>query len=92
MSNFEWPSLIPQHYSPYDSRDTINELRAGGSRLTEAAWLFLTIFMLKWQCSDGWVQQPVQLRPPHYTLWGQSQPPQHMTSSSKSRTELQMVV
>jgi hypothetical protein len=82
MSNFERPSLIPQHYSPYDSRDTINKLRAGGSRLTEVAWLFLTIWMLNQQNNvESFSVKPphhqlvpsVEPRPPHGGTYGSSQ-------------------
>jgi hypothetical protein len=44
MSNIEQPSLIPQHYH---SQKLINELRAGGSSVTQAAWLLITIWMLQ---------------------------------------------
>ena len=56
---------VPQHYDYVSShsQSVINELRAG-SRLTEAAWLLLTIWMLQQQ-SVGF--QPVRQapRPPH---------------------------
>jgi hypothetical protein len=41
MTNFERPSLVHQHSH---SQKLINELRAGDSRLTQAAWLFITIW------------------------------------------------
>lgn len=37
MSNFQRSSLVHQHYSSYHSQEVINELRAGDSRLTQAA-------------------------------------------------------
>ena len=37
---------IPQHYVSYHSQSVINELRAGDSRVKEAAWLLITIWML----------------------------------------------
>jgi hypothetical protein len=62
-------SLVPQYSY---SQDTINELRAGDSRVREAAWLLITIWMLQQQ-SVGF--QPVrQVRqappPPHRQLFG----------------------
>jgi len=64
MSNFKRPSLVLQYYSLYDSQEVINELRAGDSWLTQAAWLLITIWMLQQQ-SVGF--QPVRqaLMPPH---------------------------
>ena len=61
MDKIEQPA--PQHYVSSHSQSVINELRAG-SRLTEAAWLLLTIWMLQQQ-SVGF--QPVipVVRPPH---------------------------
>ena len=61
MNNFERPSLISQHYSLYDSQEVINELRAGDSRWTQAAWLLITIWMLQQQ---GAGFQPVRQVPP----------------------------
>ena len=58
MDKIEQPA--PQHYVSSHSQSVINELRAG-SRLTEAAWLLVTIWMLQQQ-SVGF--QPV-VRPPH---------------------------
>jgi hypothetical protein len=54
---------VPRPHVSYYSQSVINELRAG-SRLTEAAWLLLTIWMLQQQ-SVGF--QPVRQapRPPH---------------------------
>lgn len=60
MDSIERSSLVPKYSY---SQNAINELRAG-SRLTEAAWLLLTIWMLQQQ-SVGF--QPVRQapRPPH---------------------------
>ena len=55
-----------QHYVSYHSQSVIKGLRAG-SRLTEAAWLLLTIWMLQQQ-SVGF--QPVrQALPPPHLQW-----------------------
>jgi hypothetical protein len=51
---------VPQHYVSYHSQSVIKDLRAG-SRLTEAAWLLITIWMLQQQ-SVGF--QPVRQAPP----------------------------
>jgi len=61
MNKIEQP--VPQHYVSYHSQSLIKELRAG-SRLNEAAWLLLTIWMLQQQ-SVGF--QPVRQapQPPH---------------------------
>lgn len=55
---------VPQPYLSYHSQSAINELRAGNSRVTQAAWLLLTIWMLQKQ-SLGF--QPVRQAsmPPH---------------------------
>jgi hypothetical protein len=80
MSNFERPSLLPQHYSSYHSQQVINELKAGDSRLTQAGWLLITIWMLQ-QKSVGF--QPVNNPPcpPHIEsarnlLFGKPKPDQ----------------
>jgi len=41
MDNIQRP--VPQHYVSYHSQSVINELRAGDSRVREAAWLLITI-------------------------------------------------
>jgi hypothetical protein len=60
---------VPQHYLSYHSQSVINELRAGDSRVREAAWLLITIWMLQQQ-SLGF--QPVRQAPPppHRQLFG----------------------
>ena len=58
MDKIEQP--VPQHYVSYYSQSVINELRAG-SRLTEAAWLLITIWMLQQQIVGF---QPVRQAPP----------------------------
>jgi hypothetical protein len=70
---------VPQHYVSYHSQSVIKELRAG-SRLTEAAWLLITIWMLQQQ-SVGF--QPVRQAPmpPHLEsarnlLFGKPKPDQ----------------
>ena len=52
---------VPQHYVSYHSQSVINELRAGDSRVREAAWLLITIWMFQQQ-SVGF--QPVRQAPP----------------------------
>ena len=44
MSKAERPSLVTQHSH---SQKLITELRAGDSRLTQAIWLFIIIWMLQ---------------------------------------------
>ena len=61
ISNVEEQVKTVQHYSSHHSQEVINELRAGDSRLTQAAWLFITIWMLQQQ-SVGF--QPVKHTPP----------------------------
>jgi len=58
MDKIEQP--VTQHYVSYHSQSVIKELRAG-SRITEAAWLLITIWMLQQQ-SVGF--QPVRQAPP----------------------------
>ena len=62
---------LSQHYLFYHShsQNAINELRAGDSRVKEAAWLLITIWMLQQQ-SVGF--QPVRQAPPppHRQLFG----------------------
>ena len=66
MDSIERSSLVPQYSY---SQDAINELRAGDSRVREAAWLLITIWMLQQQ-SVGF--QPVRQAPPppHRQLFG----------------------
>eukprot|EP00978_Attheya_sp_CCMP212_P049240 scaffold635282_cov519-Attheya_sp.AAC.3 len=73
MDNIQRP--VSQHDLSYHSQSVINELRAGDSRLTQAAWLLITIWMLQQQ-SAGF--QPINLvpRPPHLQgLYGNQQHP-----------------
>ena len=60
---------VPQHYVSYHSQSVIKELRAGDSRVREAAWLLITIWMLQQQ-SVGF--QPVRQAPspPQRQLFG----------------------
>jgi hypothetical protein len=59
MDKIEQP--VPQHYVSYHSQSVIKQLRAG-SRLNEAAWLLITIWMLQQQ-SVGF-QPVIQASPP----------------------------
>jgi len=59
MDNIQRP--VSQDSLPSHSESVINELRAGDSRVREAAWLLITIWMLKQQ-SVGF--QPVRQAPP----------------------------
>ena len=54
---------VPRPYVSYHSESVIKELRAG-SRLNEAAWLLLTIWMLRQQSVGFQPVRPV-VRPPH---------------------------
>lgn len=65
MDKIEQP--VPRHYVSYHSQSVIKQLRAG-SRLNEAAWLLITIWMLQQQ-SVGF--QPVR----------QASPPPHIESA-----------
>lgn len=65
MDKIEQP--VPRHYVSYHSQSVIKQLRAG-SRLTEAAWLLITIWVLQQQ-SVGF--QPVR----------QASPPPHIESA-----------
>ncbi len=58
MDSIERSSSVPQYSY---SQDAINELRAGDSRVTQAAWLLITIWMFQQQ-SVGF--QPVRQAPP----------------------------
>ena len=87
MSNIERP--FPQHYH---SQKLINELRSGDSRVPQAAWLLLTIWMLQQQ-SVGF--QPVRQAPPppHRQLFGgTSSSPRnnYFSKSSQTGASLQM--
>ena len=65
---------VPQHYVSNHSQSVINELRAG-SRLTEAAWLLLTIWMLQQQ-SVGFQTVRQAPPPPHLKcLYGKNYKP-----------------
>ena len=44
MDSIKRSSLVPQYSY---SQDAINQLRAGDSRVREAAWLLITIWMLQ---------------------------------------------
>ena len=61
MTNSEQSSLV-SHQS--QSQKRVNELRAGDSRVTQAAWLLITIWMLQQQSVGFQPVRPVA-RPPH---------------------------
>jgi hypothetical protein len=89
MDSIERYSLVPQYSY---SQDAINELRAGGSRVREAAWLLITIWMLQQQ-SLGF--QPVRQAPPpphHQLFGGTSSSPRknYFSKSSQPGDSLQM--
>ena len=60
---------LSQDSLPSHSESVINELRAGDSRLTEAAWLLITIWMLQQQ-SVGFQSVRQAPPPPHRQLFG----------------------
>jgi hypothetical protein len=83
---------VPQHYLSYHSQSVIKELRAGDSRVREAAWLLITIWMLQQQ-SVGF--QPVRQAPPppHRQLFGgtsSSPRKNYFSKSSQPGPSLQM--
>jgi hypothetical protein len=89
MDSIERSSLVPQYSY---SQDAINQLRAGDSRVREAAWLLITIWMLQQQ-SVGF--QPVRQAPPppHRQLFGgTSSSPRnnYFSKSSQPGTSLQV--
>jgi hypothetical protein len=89
MDSIERSSLVPQYSY---SQDPINKLRAGDSRVREAAWLLITIWMLQQQ-SVGF--QPVRQAPPppHRQLFGgTSSSPRnnYFSKSSQPGASLQM--
>ena len=93
MTKIEQP--VPQHYVSYHSESVIKELRAG-SRVTEAAWLLLTIWMLQQQ-SVGFQLVRQAPPPPHIEsarnlLFGKpkSDQPSGRQYPYRSRTQLEM--
>ena len=89
MDSIERSSSVPQYSY---SQNAINELRAGSSRVREAAWLFITIWMLQQQ-SVGF--QPVRQAPPppHRQLFGgtsSSLRKNYFSKSSQPGTSLQV--
>jgi hypothetical protein len=86
MSNIKRPLLVPQHYY---SQKVINELRAGDSRVRQAAWLLITIWMLQQQSVSF---QPVRQAPtpPHRQLFGGTSSSPRNNYFSKSSASLQM--
>jgi hypothetical protein len=90
MDKIEQP--VPQHYLSDHSQSVIKELRAGDSRVREAAWLLITIWMLQ-QRSVGF--QPVRQAPPppHRQLFGgtsSSPRKNYFSKSSQPGPSLQM--
>ena len=75
--------LVSQHYLSYHSQSVINEIRADDLRVTQAAWLLITIWMLQQQ-SVGF--QPVRQAPPppHRQLFGGTSSSPRNNSFSKS--------
>lgn len=89
MDSIKRSSLVPQYSY---SQNAINELRAGDSRVKEAAWLLITIWMLQ-QRSVGF--QPVRQAPPppHRQLFGgtsSSLRKNYFSKSSQPGTSLQV--
>jgi hypothetical protein len=89
MDSIERSSSVPQYSY---SQNAINELRAGDSRVKEAAWLLITIWMLQHQ-SVGF--QPVRQAPPppHRQLFGgtsSSSRKNYFSKSSQPGVSLQM--
>lgn len=77
-----------KEYVSAESESAINQLRAGESRVTEAAWLLLTIWMLHHQ-GVGSFQQPIVKGPPQFEaaralLFGPAKP-DHLFSKQCSR-------
>ena len=89
MDSIERSLLVPQYSY---SQNAINELRAGDSRVKEAAWLLITIWMLQ-QRSVGF--QPVRQAPlpPHRQLFGgtlNTPRKNYFSKSSQPGTSLQV--
>lgn len=89
MDSIERSLSVPQYSY---SQNAINELRAGDSRVKEAAWLLITIWMLQ-QRSVGF--QPVRQAPPppHRQLFGgtlNTPPKNSFSKSSQPGTSLQV--
>ena len=88
MDSIERSSSVPQYSY---SQNAINELRAGSSRVREAAWLLITIWMLQQQSVGFQPVRPVA-RPPHVEaaqnlLFGKPKPDQF--SSQRVETKLE---
>jgi hypothetical protein len=88
MDSIERSSLVPQYSY---SQNAIKELRAGDSRVTQAAWLLITIWMLQQQ-SVGF--QPVRQAPmpPHLEsarnlLFGKPKPDQFSSQRFETKVE-----
>ena len=77
MDSIEPSSSVPQYSY---SQNAINELRAGDSRVTQAAWLLITIWMLQQQSVGFQTRNPAPM-PPHLEsarnlLFGKPKPDQ----------------
>jgi len=88
MDSIERYSLVPQYSY---SQDAINELRAGNSRVREAAWLLITIWMLQQQSVGFQPVRPVA-RPPHLEsarnlLFGKPKPDQFSSQRFETKVE-----
>jgi len=83
MSNIEQSSLVPQRSH---SREVINELRAGDSRLRQAAWLFIKVWMLQHQSVDFQTIRQAPPPPHHQLFGGTSSFPRNNYFSKSSQT------
>ena len=69
-----------------------NELRAGDSHVTQAAWLLITIWKLGENNSNTEAfQQPGQIKPPHHQLFGDAKKPPHQGTCGSSSSLSQKV-
>nr|UDP55602.1 hypothetical protein orf290b [Schizostauron trachyderma] len=85
MDSIERSSSVPQYSY---SQNAITELRAGSSRVREAAWLLITIWMLQQQSVGFQPVRPVA-RPPHVKaaqnlLFGKPKPEQFLLTKNRN--------
>ena len=88
MDSIERSSSVPQYSY---SQNAINELRAGSSRVMEAAWLLITIWMLQQQSVSFQPVRPLA-RPPHVEaaqnlLFRKSKPDQFFSQRVETKLE-----
>ena len=88
MDSIERSSLVPQYSY---SQNAIKELRAGDSKVTQAAWLLIAIWMLQQQSVGFQPRNPAPM-PPHLEsarnlLFGKPKPDQF--SSQRFETKLE---